>query len=60
MGLTNIFWKGYYLTSNPNKTYKKGWDDAINGEPRHQYKLTLIFDQYKKNKNYMTKEIMTD
>ena len=48
MGLTDIFGKSYYLTKNPNKTYQKGWDDAINGNSRHQYKLTMIFEQYKK------------
>lgn len=55
MGLTDIFWKGYYLTKNPNKTYQKGWNDAIIGNPRHQYKLTMIFEQYKKTQELYDK-----
>jgi hypothetical protein len=55
MGILNIFWKSYYLISDPNKTYKKGWDDAINGNPRHQYKMTLFFVQCKKTQDIYDK-----
>ena len=55
MGIVNIFWKGYYLMSNTNNIYKKGWEDAINGKPRHQYKLTTLFSQYKQTQELYDK-----
>ena len=55
MGIINTFWKGYYLMSDPNKIYKKGWEDAINGNPRHQYKMTLLFNQYKQTQELYDK-----
>ncbi len=48
MGLIDLFWKGYYLVSDPNKIYKKGWKDAINENLFHYFKITILFDQYKK------------
>lgn len=38
----------YYLISDTNKTYKKGWDEAINGNPWHHYKLAILFNQCRK------------
>lgn len=46
MSFSKYFWKGYNLIKDPNKTYQKGWQDAINGLPRHQYRLALLIDNY--------------
>jgi hypothetical protein len=56
MGIfSNIFWKSYYLVTNPNNLYKKGWQDAINNLPRHQYRLANIFKQYRKTQDVYDK-----
>ncbi len=55
MGILNIFWKGYYLVSDTNKTYQKGWDDGVNGNPRQQFKMTILFEQYKKTQELYNK-----
>lgn len=46
MSFSKYFWKGLNLFKNPNKIYLKGRQDAINGLPRHQYRLILLFDSY--------------
>jgi hypothetical protein len=48
MSFSDYFWLGYSMTSNPNKIYQRGWNDALNGNPRHQSKLAFLFDHFKK------------
>lgn len=55
--MNKYFWLGYNMFSSPNSYYQKGWNDALNSLPRHQYKLAFLFDSFKKmqelyNKGY--------
>ena len=48
MPLSEYFWFGFRMTINPNRVFRKGWEDGICGNPRHQYRLAFIFDHFKK------------
>jgi hypothetical protein len=55
MSFSNYFWKGYSLVMNPNNTYKSGWNDALNGNPRHQFRLAFLFDHFKETQKIYDK-----
>ena len=55
MSFWNFFWLGYSLTSNPNKTYQKGWYDALDGNPRYMFKLAFIFEHFRKTQELYDK-----
>lgn len=48
MKFINLLWKTYYLAKDHKKIYQSGMDDALNGKPRKLFKMTIIFENYKK------------
>lgn len=40
---------GINVATNPNKIYRKGWEDAINGQPRYQFRLAFLFKAAKES-----------
>ena len=47
MDLWNLFRLGYTLVSNPNRTYRKGWEDALAGNPKYQFRLAFLFKHFR-------------
>jgi len=48
MGFWKYLWMGYNIGSNPNKFYKRGWNDGYRKEPRHLYRLAFISKFHKR------------
>lgn len=48
MTFVDAFFLGLQLTANPNKVYKKGWHDALSGNPRYQFRLAFLFEFYRR------------
>ena len=55
MTFWDFFWLGYSLTSNPNKPFRKGWDDALAGNPRYQFKIAYLFKFFNKTQDLYDK-----
>lgn len=47
MNLYEIFKFGVDLSTDPNSLYRRGWNDAINRNPRHQFKLAFLFKLFR-------------
>ncbi len=55
MTFVDAFFLGLQLTTNPNKVYKKGWHDALSGNPRYQFRLAFLFEFYRRTQNQYDK-----
>lgn len=48
MSFYDFFWFGFNLTSSPNKICKRGWEDALAGNPKYQFKLAFLFQTFRR------------
>lgn len=45
----DFFVLGINIATNPNKIYRRGWDDAMNGHHRYQFRLAFLFKAFKES-----------